>query len=41
MAHFIGDEVGVALNMYIQYTHELCKVNEIKLFFKTTEKQDG
>jgi len=29
MVYFIGVEVGVTLNLYTQYTHELCKVNEI------------
>jgi hypothetical protein len=32
MAHFIGVEVGVALNLYFYNMHELCKVNEVKLF---------
>jgi len=36
MAYFIDAEVGVALNLYSQDTHELCKVNEIKLFYKET-----
>ena len=29
---FIGAEVGVALNPYLQRMHEQCKVNEVKLF---------
>ena len=32
MVYFIGVEVGVTLN----YLHELCKVNEVKLFYKET-----
>ena len=31
MVYFIGVEVGVTLNLYTQDTHELCKVNEVKL----------
>jgi hypothetical protein len=29
MVYFIGVEVGVTLNLCNQYTHELCKVNEL------------